>query len=152
MLLATANVVIVTPKEEFTQIRALIDQDSEVSLISERVVQRLCLPRSPSSIPLIRIRAQKSYRTKGIIYLRLRAHFDNFREFSCYAHVLRKLTTSIPSTKINVPSWPHLEGLQSADPDFLSPRSIDIILGANIYEQIIQSEIIKGLYANRSIN
>ncbi|XP_011879631.1 PREDICTED: uncharacterized protein LOC105568515 [Vollenhovia emeryi] len=140
----TATVVIVTPNEETTTIRALIDQGSEVSLISERVVQRLHLPRSHSSIPLIGIGAQNSYRTKGIVRLTLRAHFDNSHEFSCQAHVLRKLTTSIPSGKIESPSWPHLEGLQLADPEFLSPRAVDIILGADIYGHIIQRKIKKG--------
>lgn len=41
-------------------------------------------------------------------------------------------------------SWPHLHGLQLADPDFLTPSPIDLILGADSYGLFIQSDIIKG--------
>ncbi|XP_036146758.1 uncharacterized protein LOC118646918 [Monomorium pharaonis] len=60
------------------------------------------------------------------------------------SHILRKLTTSIPSTQINKPLWPHLKGLQLADPNFLSSQSIDLILGADIYGHIIENKVIKG--------
>lgn len=60
------------------------------------------------------------------------------------AHILPKLTDTIPSIKIEQSNWPHLEGLQLADKDFTSPNSIDIILGADVYGQIIESGLVKG--------
>ncbi|XP_067214144.1 uncharacterized protein [Linepithema humile] len=40
--------------------------------------------------------------------------------------------------------WPHLENLVLADPDFMSSGPIDIILGADVYPQIIEDGIAKG--------
>ncbi|XP_077265245.1 uncharacterized protein LOC143899116 [Temnothorax americanus] len=39
--------------------------------------------------------------------------------------------------------WPHLTKLTLADPDFLTPRPVDIIIEADSYGQIIKSNIIK---------
>ena len=135
--------LVISPTKETFEIRALLDQGSEISLISERIVQQLRLPRNHSSISLVGIGAQHSNKTKGVTTIKLRDRFNKF-DFSIQAHILRKLTTSIPSTQINKPIWPHLKGLQLADPNFLSPRSIDLILGADIYGHIIENKVIKG--------
>ncbi|XP_032673063.1 uncharacterized protein LOC116844967 [Odontomachus brunneus] len=50
----------------------------------------------------------------------------------------------IPSFETERKEWQHLQGLQLADPDFLRPGPIKIIIGADFYGQIIQSELIKG--------
>jgi hypothetical protein len=53
-------------------------------------------------------------------------------------------TTKIPSQKIATLSWPHLKGVELADPTFLTPGSVDMLLGVKEYTQIIQEGIIKG--------
>lgn len=58
--------------------------------------------------------------------------------------MLPSLTSSLPSSDFSKESWPHLKGLQLADPQFASPGSIDIILGADFYDQIIQKGLVKG--------
>lgn len=50
VLLATAQVIVVTHIGESINARALIDQGSEISLISERLVKVLRLPRNQSVI------------------------------------------------------------------------------------------------------
>jgi len=144
ILLATAQITIIAPNSNTTQIRALIDQGSEISLISERLAQRLRLIRTRSSIPLVGIGAQQSNKTKGIVTFTLKPHFDSTFESTISAHVFPKLTTTIPSFQIISPSWPHLDGLQLADPKFNVPGTIDLILGAEIYAGIIEEGIIKG--------
>lgn len=61
------------------------------------------------------------------------------------AHVLKTLTTILPSFETSQQTWPHIEGLKLADPDFLIPRPIDIIIGADAYGQILKPNIIKHL-------
>ena len=46
VLLATAQVLVISDRGEVRKVRALLDQGSEISLISERVVQQLRLPRT----------------------------------------------------------------------------------------------------------
>lgn len=53
------------------------------------------------------------------------------------AFILPKLTSTFPSIKPSITEWPHITGLQLADPQFMTPGSIDLLLGADIYGQII---------------
>lgn len=59
------------------------------------------------------------------------------------AHVLNTITTILPSFQTSHQEWPHLKRLALADPDFLTPRSIDILIGADTYGQIIKPNLIK---------
>ncbi|XP_071570688.1 uncharacterized protein [Temnothorax nylanderi] len=144
VLLATAQVLIVSEKNEVRKVRALLDQGSEISLISERVVQQLKLPRVHSSISLTGIGEQKSNTTKGFTSFKIRSHFGSELDLTVAAYILPKLTSSIPSVKIPAGSWPHLEGIRLADPKFLKPGSIDLILGADIYGYLLEGELLKG--------
>lgn len=39
--------------------------------------------------------------------------------------------------------WPHLKRLNLADPDFLTPRAVEVIIGADFYGQLIKPNIIR---------
>ncbi|XP_071579859.1 uncharacterized protein [Temnothorax nylanderi] len=53
------------------------------------------------------------------------------------------LTNILPSFNAAPQEWPHLTKLTLADPDFLTPRPVDIIIGADSYGRIIKPNIIK---------
>lgn len=144
VLLATALVTVTSERGESSKARVLIDQGSEVSLITERLVQRLRLPRTRSHIPLFGIGGVASNRTKGMTSFRIQPHFDSSFQCSMSAHILPKLTSTIPSVSLKNHGWSHLDGIQLADPNYLIPGSIDIILGADVFGQIIQNGIRKG--------
>lgn len=78
VLLATAQVFVISARRNKTKARALIDQGSEISLILERLVQRIQLIRKASSIHLVGIGAQRSNKIKGIVSFTLKSHFDEF--------------------------------------------------------------------------
>lgn len=145
VLLATAWIKIITPTDSTYRARVLLDQGSEVSLITERLVQRLRLPRGHSHLPLIGIGAQKSVQAKGSTSITFTSHFESDFKCTCYPHILPKLTTSIPSGVIESRTWRHLENLQLADPGFNNPTPIDVILGADVYGQLIEEGMVKGL-------
>lgn len=144
ILLATAQILVISDKGEVTTAKALIDQGSEISLISERLVQSLYLTRNYSSVSLIGIGGTKANKTKGLAHFKIRSRFDSKSEIYISAYILPKLTTSLPSVQVKRQNWPHLEGLQLADSNFTIPGTIDIILGADIYAQIIEDGIKKG--------
>ena len=58
--------------------------------------------------------------------------------------MLPKLTSLLPSTRIERHDWPHIEGLELADPDFHHPSEVDGIMGADIYALIIQEGLRHG--------
>ncbi|XP_011863831.1 PREDICTED: uncharacterized protein LOC105559832, partial [Vollenhovia emeryi] len=59
------------------------------------------------------------------------------------AHVLLTVTSILPSFEAEPEEWPHLKNLALADPDFLIPRPVDILIGADAYGQIIKPNIIR---------
>ncbi|XP_012543645.1 uncharacterized protein LOC105841073 [Monomorium pharaonis] len=144
ILLATARVEITARNGRTSQTRVLIDQRSEVSLITERLAQRLRLTRTRSQIPLVGIGAQQTTRTNGLATFIVAPHFDSRFRCTVNAHILPKLTTSLPSAKIEPHQWQHLNGLNLADPNYQSPGPIDLILGADVYVHLIEEGVIKG--------
>jgi len=103
------------------------------------------MSRKHSSIPLIGVGALTLNKTKGLIEFQIQPHFESSFNIKVTAHVLNKLTASIPSRLIDPSSWVHLQNLQVADPRYFSPRAVDLILGADVYSQIIEKGIVKGL-------
>jgi len=143
-LLATALILVIDIKGTQISARALIDQGSELSLISERLVQMLKADRRRSKIPLIGIGSETSTKTKGVVDLTIKPHFKSSFELTISAHVLPKLTTLIPSHSIGNIKWQHLDELMLADPHFATSSQIDILLGADVYGVIIKEGLIKG--------
>lgn len=78
VLLATAQVKVTSPDGNTTTARALIDQGSEISFISERLVQQLHLQRSHASVSLIGVGAVQCSTTRGVVSIKLVPTFDQF--------------------------------------------------------------------------
>ena len=50
----------------------------------------------------------------------------------------------IPKISSELVTWPQLQNVLLADPHYAKPGSIDIILGAELYEHFLEGSIIKG--------
>jgi len=87
--------------------------------------------------------AQHIGSSRGVATLILRSLYDPTIELSVQAFVIPKVTGRIPPTPVTA-SWSHLDNLQLADPDFASPRPIDMILGADGYGSLLLGEIKRG--------
>lgn len=57
---------------------------------------------------------------------------------------MSKLTSFLPSVALPQSTWPHLKCLKLADPSFMTPTSIDFILGADVYADLILTGLITG--------
>ena len=124
-------------------VRILIDSGSELTFVKEELITQLNLKRSRSSISIIGIGGKKSTQTRGVASLTLHS-IQRHCSISLQAHVLRSVSSRVPSAEVPKQDWPHLAGLTLADPDFLKPRPVDIIIGADTYGQIIKPNVIKG--------
>ncbi|XP_011877666.1 PREDICTED: uncharacterized protein LOC105567409, partial [Vollenhovia emeryi] len=145
VLLATARVNLLNDRGEKRKVRVLIDQGSEISLIRERVVQLMRIPRKMTAIPLVGVGGEQTNKTKGLTSFTLQSLHDSQSTCSITAHILPKLTTPLPSAKITTTVWPHLAELELADPEFSLPGAIDIIIGSDFYGHIIQDGLVKGV-------
>lgn len=121
----------------------LIDTGSELTFIADTLVKQLKLHREPSLIPIIGIGGTHSGHTRGAVSISLRSIYDD-RTVLIKTHILTKLMPSLPSFSPSPRTLAHLQGLPLADPELLTPGPVELILGADIYGQIIREQIKRG--------
>ncbi|XP_073959790.1 uncharacterized protein [Choristoneura fumiferana] len=144
-LLPTAIVNVESKTGQYRSARALLDQGSQASFVTEAIVQGLGLKKTSANLTVTGVGGdQRSILSKAVVTLKIQSLTDpNFKmEVKCF--VLTNITTVLPERKMEVPDWVQLKGLCLADPSFDSPNKIDILLGAEVYSQIIKDGVLKG--------
>lgn len=143
VLLATAIIQIVNPIDNRTlNVRALLDQGSEITIISEQVVQSLHLPRRSTCAEIIGVGHGASNKCKYTAEFVLSSLVDpEFKIFVDRSYVLDRLTSKLPTQSIQPEDWSHIHHLTLADPTYFKPSQIDMIIGADIYAQIILPDV-----------
>lgn len=81
--------------------------------------------------------------TKGEVQLKLQSTHST-DQIVAKSYILPKITSTLPSFSVENRNWAHLDGLNLADPEFFKPAPIDILIGADVYGQLIESEVVKG--------
>ncbi|XP_071577170.1 uncharacterized protein [Temnothorax nylanderi] len=114
ILLATARVTIADRHGDPHEVRALIDQGSEVSIVSESLVS-----------------LNVTSRTTG-------------DSFTAVAFVLPRLSLYQGSTNKCSTTWPHLQGLPLADPRFTANDPVELLLGAEVCSTILEDGLRRG--------
>lgn len=141
VLLSTALVSICDTRGNFQTCRALIDNGSQISIISEKCLNRLNLPVTQCSIPIQGIGRTSSPTCTGLTACQVTPLFRRHPNFIIQAMVMPVICNDVPSSHIATHNYKHLINLPLADPDYRKPSEIDILLGADVYSQIIQPGI-----------
>ncbi|XP_070526960.1 uncharacterized protein [Cardiocondyla obscurior] len=141
-LLATSRALLVKPQVELYPVRLLMDQGFELSFIKEDIVQRAELNRKTASLPLQGIGGKFFGHTRGKVSISLQSIYDSEPSCTIEPYILSQLTASIPLFNLKKRLWPHIEGLNLADPDFSSSGPIDILVGADYFGKIIKPGLI----------
>lgn len=141
-LLATALVNIETPRGAQT-VRALIDPCSQESFISETVVRKLQLKRSEIRGQVTGVGGM-SAQIEHTTELKIQSRIKNNFELRFNAFVVKQVTDVMPANHINIENWSHVQGLELADPTYHIPGQIDLLLGVNVYADILMSGVIRG--------
>ncbi|CAK1589597.1 unnamed protein product [Parnassius mnemosyne] len=146
VLLATALVKVECPKTKSTFfLRSLLDQGSQASFITESAVQMLALKRTPGASLVSGLGSdQATLASKSFVFIKIQSRLDPSFTITVKAHVLSRLTTFLPSSKVVVQVLPALPSNMLADPTFDMPNKIDLLLGAEVYSQILMEGIIRG--------
>lgn len=145
VLLATAVVLIKNGLGTVEPVRALIDQGSQASFITTRMAQQLRLKIHKTGATVSGLGASNSGVVKGQVVLHMTPRFKSAFKLEFGALVLNKLTNTLPGFEIKGQEHPILDKLQLADPNFNKPGRIDILLGADIFEDIILPGLMKGV-------
>ena len=140
-MLATCTAKIRSPFNDHP-VRILLDPGSELSFVSNQLINTLGLVRQQSTIYITGIGGSPSTCTKGNITLELLSNISH-QTVLITMHIISRLTNTLPSFNVQQNQWPLINKLQLADPDYGVPGPIDIIIGADYYGLIIKPEIIK---------
>jgi hypothetical protein len=134
-LLAT---VIVHVRDKYGQLvkwRELLDSASQGHFVTECLVPLLHLRKYRAHVPVQGINEI----TKTIPYatsMEVKSRFSNW-ETKRYCAVLPKITGMIPAAFVDCNDWAILEGLVLADENFNSLNSTDILLGADMFFEVL---------------
>ncbi|XP_013161370.1 PREDICTED: uncharacterized protein LOC106113183, partial [Papilio xuthus] len=141
VLLSTAIIEVSNPVDhQKVKVRALLDCGSQSSFISESLKTRLSLKsRHIDTLKVIGIGNTSSMNVIESCDIQLKATNSNFSAMlSCF--VLNELTGRLPKTPVDVESIKLPENIQLADPLFYQPAPIDVLIGADLFWDILGNE------------
>jgi len=144
VLLATARVLVTSPLGRRRIVRALLDQGSELTLISESLTQALKLRRFRMPISICAVGCVDAGACRYATQLRISSVHSSEPALCVTASILRSLTQYSPSRAASPVRWEHLDGLPLADSQPTSADPIEIIIGADLYGEIILDGLRKG--------
>ena len=135
----TCRVLVFAPDGLTIEARALLDNGSTSSFVSECLVQSLRLPRSQCSVCVSGIaRSLVGSTLRLIANFQILSTHSNGRKIDLTAVVLPKVTCDLPVTPVPFDlSWTHLSGLPLADPGFGEPQHNDLLLGVDIFVDVL---------------
>ena len=132
-LLMTAEVLLKGPGGHELKARAFIDPGAGLSLISSRVAQILELPLESSRTSFTTVQGTECQGSKYLTSVTI-SPLHSKRDILCRPAVVQTVTEKIPSKQLApVDEYPHLIGLELADPTFNTPGRVDILLGADLW-------------------
>ncbi|CAG9093618.1 unnamed protein product [Plutella xylostella] len=123
-------------------IRALLDQGSQASFVTESTAQLLRLKRVPVNASVAGL-GDGETKIKNMVSLILQSRHSPALSIRVNAFVMSSLTSFQQASPVNVSDWLELRNLPLADSEIQSPSRIDILLGAEVYGEIILEGLIK---------
>ena len=135
----TCQVLIHAPNGSQIRARGLLDTGSSTSFVSQRLVQSLNLQRSSKNLEITGIAGishNSPLHSVSTFYI---SPTDSPNEkMPVTAVVVPRVTCDLPVQPTPFDSkWEHLSDLNLSDPDFGQPGRIDILLGVDIYTEVL---------------
>ncbi|XP_052752341.1 uncharacterized protein LOC128200981 [Galleria mellonella] len=137
VILPTAQIKVKAKNGSTYVLRALVDQGSQASFVTEAAVQLLNLDRTPVIGKVTGISNSQEVTTNSMVTLTIHCKNPSLSRIEVNAYILRKLTSLLPSREFPQGTWPSSMQLDLADPNFYKPSPIDVVLGADVHAHII---------------
>ena len=145
ILMMTAEVLLSGSDGHPMIARALLDPASSASFVTERVAQHLKLRKQRQEITINGIGdTQCSTRSNAVVNINIASTQNSSTLDNVQAIVLPSLTKRLPITSLPKGYWPHLSSLRLADPEFNVSKPIDVLLGVDVYHDILRTGLILG--------
>jgi len=141
IILATALVNVTNADGHQIQCRAILDSGSQVCLITKECASRLNINVVKSSLSIAGI-GSVTAKTGTMITTTLSSRFNEFESFINF-HIIDSITNSLPTHYIDPLNISHTISSCLADPYFNQSASVDILLGAEIFFELLLGESFK---------
>ncbi|XP_026466074.1 uncharacterized protein LOC113369720 [Ctenocephalides felis] len=141
VLLATIAISVMDAQNRPHIVRALLDSGSQVNLITRDLADKLALPLKGNlnTLKVLQGGSLTSYNTMAV---EIKSNISAFsRRINCI--VMENITSDLPTSKINIENWKIPKGVLLADPMFASPGPIQMLIGAELFFEILQKDVIR---------
>lgn len=142
VLLATALVTLYSANKQTFTVKALLDGASQTSFITDKVAKQLGYKTYSKNLNISGIGNSNTLSTQ-IINVTIHSTFDQNVEFKVECAILNKITCKLPQIRINENKFNIPSYVKLADPIFNTPSDIDMLLGADVYYDLLTQGIIK---------
>ena len=145
-LLMTCRIRISAPNGSSIEARALLDSGSSTSFISKRLAQLLRLECKKRNITISGVGDLSSKSSvQSITKFSISPINSSASSIEVNALVIPRVTCDLPTSPVpfNV-KWQHLDRLLLADPEFGVPGRIDVLLGVDVFSQVLLNGRRKG--------
>ena len=146
VLLATVLVNATANNGSYHTIRALLDQGSQASFVTEATAQYLGLKKMPVRGYISGLEGNNKIISKFMVEITLKSIHNPNVQVKVAAYILKSITTFMPGKQLVPVGW--VCDFPLADPNYHTPNRIDMLLGAEIYGQVIQEGVRKGPQGN----
>nr|XP_029725335.1 uncharacterized protein LOC115265199 [Aedes albopictus] len=135
VLLSTASVLVCGSGGFKVACRVLLDSGSDSNIMSEELAKCLKLSWERIDLPISGLnnaKTQVKYKLRTKIFSRVN-QFSAVLDFL----VVPKVTANLPMVEVDIRSWPIPGGLSLADPSFHVPNEVQLILGAELFYDLL---------------
>ncbi|XP_075156561.1 uncharacterized protein LOC142229864 [Haematobia irritans] len=137
VLLATVCVIVQSPYGNF-KLRAILNQRAQATLITKSAAKRLRLKSQKTMIRINGVGGNEMVIQKFVNFS-LMSNSDKDFKLNARAFVMPSLTTYHPGP-ISTNQLPDLSGYNLADPQFQNDDQIDLLIGGDLYGDILLPE------------
>lgn len=143
VLLMTAIVHVQNSVGRFHRARILLDPGSQGNFVTLNFAKSLGLTIGKQSLPIYGLGNSSLGSSHGVVDMVLQKPFEPSINFKIDAFVINKIT-SCPELKVPSGPWPHLRGLHLADPTYYQPGEVDMLIGAEVFVDMITCKKVIG--------
>lgn len=144
VLLATARITVGVSSGRSVVVRALLDQGSEATFISETLAQTLRARRIRMPVAISAVGGVQIGQVRQALAVTVSPSQRAAPSFPTTALILPSLTSYAPKCASSLSDLSHFAHLSWADPDPTSSETIHMILGADLYGDLVLNGIRKG--------
>ncbi|XP_065074715.1 uncharacterized protein LOC135698599 [Ochlerotatus camptorhynchus] len=135
VLLQTAIIKVFASNGQPQWARALLDPASQLNLITENIVQRLKLRRYHCHQEIGGV-GNSVIVSSYAVHVQMASHCTDFKAVQSF-HILKNITQDLPTRTLDTSTLQLPPNVVLADPKFFVPSSIDILLGMELYYDLL---------------